>query len=66
MFKTDESNNPKKAPIKRLGAKTPPSPPEANVIDVTIGFRINIPTKVKAKVIVNGSCDEAPKIAFMA
>lgn len=55
VFKTDESNNPKKAPINRLGAKTPPSPPETKVIEVTIGFRINIPMKVKANVIVNGS-----------
>jgi hypothetical protein len=33
----------KKAPINRLGAKTPPSPPENRVADVTIGFKIMIP-----------------------
>ena len=45
VFKIEAINNPKKAPIKRLGAKTPPSPPEANVIEVTIGFKINNPKK---------------------
>ena len=34
--------------MKRLGAKTPPSPPEANVAEVTIGFSTMIPTKVRA------------------
>ena len=61
----DESSNPKKAPIKRLGAKTPPSPPETNVIEVTIGFRIKIPMKVKANVMVNGNWAELAKIIFI-
>ena len=65
VFKTEATNNPKKAPIKRLGAKTPPSPPEASVIEVTIGFKTNSPMKVKAKVIVNGISDELPKMVLM-
>ena len=66
VFKTEASNNPKNAPINKLGAKTPPSPPEASVIEVTMGFKINIPIKVKAKVTVSGSWDELPKIPFIA
>ena len=66
MFKIEANNNPKNAPMKRLGAKTPPSPPEANVIEVTIGFKSKTPTKVNAKVNVNGISAELPKIPFIA
>jgi len=54
VFSTNANNNPKNAPINKLGAKTPPSPPEAKVTDVTIGFKIKTPMNVKAKVNVNG------------
>lgn len=45
----EATSSPKKAPIKRLGAKTPPSPPEARVKDVTIGFKSKILIKVNTK-----------------
>ena len=53
LFKTVASNKPKNAPINKLGANTPPSPPEASVIEVTIGFKIKIAINVNAKVTVN-------------
>ena len=43
VFKNVATKKPKKAPITKLGAKTPPSPPEANVIAVTTGFNTKIP-----------------------
>ncbi len=55
VFSIDANNIPKNAPVNKLGAKTPPSPPEARVTEVTIGFRIKIPMNVNAKVSVNGS-----------
>ena len=66
VFKTEASNNPRKAPMNKLGAKTPPSPPEARVIEVTMGFKTNNPKKVVANVKVNGISDELPKIVLMA
>ena len=65
VFKIEAINNPRKAPIKRLGAKTPPSPPEASVIEVTIGFNSINPKNVKANVRVNGISVELPKMVFM-
>ena len=52
------TRNPRKAPINRLGANTPPSPPEAKVTEVTMGFIIRIPMIVMAKGRVNGICVE--------
>ena len=45
----EATSSPKKAPIKRLGAKTPPSPPEASVNEVTMGFKSTIAINVSAK-----------------
>ena len=65
VFKTVATKNPKNAPMKRLGAKTPPSPPEANVADVIIGFKINIPINVTIKEIENAVLPEINS-AFIA
>ena len=65
VFKIKATNNPRNAPINRLGAKTPPSPPEASVMEVTIGFKINNPKKVKANVKVSGVSFEPRKMALM-
>ena len=48
MFKRVASKNPKNAPANKLGAKTPPSPPEASVIDVIMGFNNKTP-KIERK-----------------
>ena len=40
LFKSKAVNNPMKAPMKMLGAKTPPSPPAESVTEVIIGFKI--------------------------
>lgn len=66
VFKTVANKNPKKAPINRLGAKTPPSPPEANVAEVTTGFKSKIPIKDIAKGIVNGISFEEKIIVLTA
>ena len=44
VFTKVATNNPKKAPMTMLGAKTPPSPPEANVTEVSSGFNSKIPS----------------------
>ena len=54
VFRSIERVKPKNAPINRLGANTPPSPPEARVAEVTIGFRNKIPSNV----IPNGSVNK--------
>ena len=52
MFRKVATKKPRNPPITILGAKTPPSPPEANVTEVMIGFNIKIPTIETKKAIV--------------
>ena len=52
--------------MKRLGANTPPSPPEASVIEVTIGFKSIIPIKVNANEKDNGISFEPANKVLMA
>ncbi|MNE44508.1 hypothetical protein D3C80_1387390 [compost metagenome] len=59
-------NKPKKAPIKRLGAKTPPSPPEESVMDVIIGFMTNIAKIVSTNGKVKASVFAEMMLCFMA
>ena len=50
VFKRVAVKNPKKAPINKLGANTPPSPPATNVADVINGFKRIMPINVSVEV----------------
>ena len=66
VFKIVANNKPRKAPINMLGAKTPPSPPEANVIEVIMGFRNKIPIMVNTKEVVSTTDSELTNWVFTA
>ena len=66
VFRQMAVNNPTKAPMKRLGANTPPAPPEESVIEVTIGFMMMIDNNVRAREMVRMSVFAERMLCFMA